>query len=269
MKILNQALLILALVFMMAGASAAESLKSSRSAGKIQADESVDLGQELKRLEPLRYPDSGVAENYASRPANSANAGVANRYDQLFEIYHSDLYLVADLDGDGYYHSINVVFDADVDHGSATVYAKLYLSREGGPWSQYFTTDLFIINEDDTDDAYEVQSELLEGYPPGYYSVLIELYSLDHAYLVASDVLDYQSLGRDVTIEDRARDEPYIEPYGETGTTYYEEEVYYESSGGGGSMSALLLVFLFMLVVIAARGSLAICPRNEVPRKRR
>ena len=268
MKAINQSLLSLLLLTVFATAVAADDQKSSRSAGKLQGDQSIDLAQELEQREPLIYPNSGVAENYASRPANAANAGVANRHDQLFEIYQSDLYLVTDLDGDGYYHAIDVVFDADVSYGSATVYAKLYLSREGEPWSQYFTTDLFVINEDDTADAYEVRSELLEGYLPGYYSVLIELYSLDHAYMVASDVLDYQSLGRDVTIEDRARDEPYVEPYVDGGTTYYEEEIYYESSGGG-SMAALLLVFLLIQVVIAARGSLALCPRNEVPTTRK
>jgi len=156
---------------------------------------------------------------------------------------------ISDFDGDGYHHAINVYFDVDVSYDSATVYAKLYLSREGGPWSQYFTTDLFQIHLDDIDDAYEVETELLEGYDPGYYSVLIEIYSLDHAYMVTSEVLDYNYLGRDVMIEARNWDEPY-------------EEVYYEEdhSHGGGSMSMLLIFFLIIQVVIAARGALALSP---------
>ena len=100
--------------------------------------------------------------------------------------------LISDLDGDGYHHAINVYFDVDVSVDSASVYAKLYLSREGEPWSQYFTTDLFSIHIDDVSDAYEVETELLEGYDLGYYDVLVEIYSMDHAFMVTSEVLDYQ-----------------------------------------------------------------------------
>ena len=85
----------------------------------------------------------------------------------------------------------------------------------------------------------------------------MEVYSLDHAYLVTSEVLDHHYLGKDVMIEDRYRDEPYDE-------YVYESEVHYSS--GGGSMALLLLVFLFIQVVIAARGPLAytpLSPRND------
>jgi hypothetical protein len=166
--------------------------------------------------------------------------------------------LLADLDGDGYHHALNVFFDVDVSFDSATVYAKLYLSREGAPWEQYFTTDLFRIHEDDFVDAYEVETELLEGYAPGYYSVLIEIYSLDHDYMVTSEVLDYHYLRKDLTIEDRYRDEPYVESSSE-----YYEEYYYSSDGGGGSLASLLIFFLIIQVVIAARGSFALSPRND------
>ena len=113
--------------------------------------------------------------------------------------------LLSDLDGDGFHHAFNVFFDVDVSHDSATIYAKLYLSRDGGPWSQYHTTNLFSIYGDDYSDAYEVTTELLEGYPPGYYDVLIEVFSLNHPGMVTSQVLDYHYLGRDVMLEDLSR----------------------------------------------------------------
>jgi len=224
-------------------------LQSSRSAGKLKLDQDTDLPQLLRQLAPVSKARSAQAENYAVSTVEQQFAGVANRYDQLFEIYAADVRTISDFDGDGYHHAINVLFDVDVSYDSATVYAKLYLSREGEPWSQYFTTDLFPIHLDDVGDAYEVQTELLEGYAPGYYAVLIEIYSLDHAYMVTSEVLDYQYLGRDVMIEARDWDEPY-------------EEVYYEEglSHGGGSMTTLLVFFLIIQVVIAARGALALPP---------
>ena len=76
MKAINQSLLSLLLLTVFATAVAADDQKSSRSAGKLQGDQSIDLAQELEQREPLVYPNSGVAENYASRPANAANAEI-------------------------------------------------------------------------------------------------------------------------------------------------------------------------------------------------
>jgi hypothetical protein len=233
---------------------AADNTQISRSAGKIRQDSTTDLSQLREQSEPLSRAPVDASENYAARAPLQRNAGVANRHDQLFEIYDADVQLISDLDDDGFHHAINVYFDVDVNIDSATVYAKLYLSREGEPWSQYFTTDLFVIHADDSSDAYEVETELMEGYAPGYYALLVEIYSLDHAYLVASSVLDYHSLGRDVPIEDLQRDEPYYES-----STEYYEEVHH----GGGSVASLLMFFLIIPFVIAARGSLALFPRND------
>ena len=258
LAIILLATLLLATIF---EACAEDAVLSSRSVGKRLQDESVDLSRELERSEALTRAKPTVAEDYASHPSAQRFDGVANRYDQVFEIYSADVQLLADLDGDGFHHAIRVFFDVDVDYDGATVYAKLYLSRDGGPWSQYFTTDLFSIFTDDVADAYEVETELLEGYMTGYYAVLVEIYSLDHAYMVSSEVLDYHRLGRDIMIEDLGRDEPYVEPEVEVYEEYYEEEIYYSS--GAGSLASLLLVFLTLQVVIAARGSLALSPRNE------
>ena len=229
--------------------SIADETLSSRSAGKIKSDTSIDLTHELKQLQAVVREKSAVAENYDSLPAVEGRAGIANRHDQLFEIYEADVVTLGDLDGDYYHHALNVYFDVDVSIDSATVYAKLYLSREGEPWTQYFTTDLFVIHGDEYADAYEVETELLEGYAPGYYSVLIEIYSLDHADMVASELLDYHYLGRDVLLEDLSRDQPYVSDHDE-----------YSHSTGAGDFTALLFFFLIVQVVIAARGTLTLLP---------
>lgn len=231
-------------------AAADETLQSSRSAGKLKQDQSIDLSAELKQREPIARPAPTESENYAESEAAQRLAGVANRHDQLFEIYDADVYLSGDFDEDGYYHALNVYFDVDVSYDDAEVYAKLYLSREGGPWSQYYTTDLFHIHGDDAADAYEVETELVEGYEPGYYAVLVEIYSLDHAYMVTSEVLDYHYLGHDLALEDLHWDEPYIASHGEVSVSGHH----------AGSISTLLLFFLIIQVVIAARGALALTP---------
>lgn len=220
--------------------------QASRSAGKFKHDQSVDLAARLRQLEPVVRAKPTADENYEAAATAQRFAGVANRHDQLFEIYNAEVQLLADLDGDGYHHALDVAFDVDVSYGSAALYAKLYLSREGEPWSQYFTTDLFHIHGEDASDVYQVETELVEGYPPGYYAVLVEIYSLDHAYMVTSEVLDYYYLGRDVTLEDQYWDEPPVAAHGGVSVAVHGH--------GGGSMAALLLFFLFIQVVIAARG---------------
>ena len=231
---------------------AGETLQSSRSAGKLKQNQSIDLSAELARREPVVKARPGEPENYLQSPLAQRSAGIANRHDQLFEVYDGDVQLISDLDGDGYHHALSVYFDVDVNYDSATVYAKLYLSREGEPWSQYFTTDLFQIHGDAVEDAYEVETELVDGYPPGYYAVLVEIYSLDHAFMVASEIFDFQYLGRDLRLEDLAWDEPHIGTHGEVSV-----------SVGAGSFASLLLFFLIVQVVITARGTLALTKKKK------
>ena len=245
MKTAPRLLLALALCGALASASAAAGERAVRSAGKLQADDSVDLALQREAAPIVILETPLAAEDYAASPLAARQAGIANRHDQWFEIYAADVQLISDLDGDGHHHALRVVFDADVSTGSATVYAKLYLSREGEHWGHYFTTDLFQIHGDSTDDRYEVETELLDGYYPGYYAVLIELYSLDHAYMVASRVLDYHSIGKDLPVESLDWDEPV---YG------YQETVVVH---GAASIGGLLALLLLVQVVVVARGALA------------
>jgi hypothetical protein len=100
-----------------------------------------------------------------------------------------------------------VTFDPDVSTGRAWVYAKLYLSLEGGPWNQYYTTENFPVDEDRSDDDFEVVTRLLDGYPSGYYDVLIELYDADSdQWLTEYDSDDDQDLAV-LPLEDSYRDD--------------------------------------------------------------
>lgn len=101
-----------------------------------------------------------------------------------FWIYDAYVTLNVDEDFDGYYSDFTVEFDADSVYEQATVYARLYLSR-GDVFEEYHTTSLFDIQGDSSDDAFVVQSELLTGFPPGDYEVLIELYDAFDDSLVA------------------------------------------------------------------------------------
>lgn len=223
---------------------AQEDVLVSRSAGKLVEDDSIELAVEVQKQELVfsQAVDQNQARNATSTQVREGQTGTANRHDQYFSIFDASVSLLSDLDGDGFHHAINLQFDIDVSYDSATVYAKLYLSRDGRPWQQYYTTDWFNIYGDSYSDIYEVTTELLEGYAPGYYDILIEVFSLNHADMVASQVLDSYYLGKDVMLEDLSRDEIY----------YYEEVSY---SHGAGSFS-LVWLLLIVQVVIAVRSAL-------------
>jgi hypothetical protein len=232
----------------------------SRSAGKLVHDDSIQLSQTLKTQSLYTRPAPDLSKINAQPEENAGDwqTGIANRNDQYFEIYSADVQLLSDLDFDGYHHALNVNFDIDVSNEGATVYVKLFLSRDGGPWSHYSTTDLFSIFSDDTGDEYEVETELLEGYPPGYYDILVEVYSLNHVDMVASQRLDHYYLGRDVMLEDLSWDErevfteEYTEEFTEVTVTH----------GGAGSVSLFWLI-LVLLVAIAGRVAVALTPKRR------
>jgi hypothetical protein len=251
---LKNILLLLPILFA-ANAMAANDLPATRSVGKLAMDSSVDLQRSVK-LQSIVAPSSILEYKPRGLVEVEETSRIANRHDQYFYIFDADLTTNYDDDHDGFYHSITVSFDVDVTVDEGTIYAKLYLSHEGGPWIPYYTTDLFSIYEDSVFDRYEVTTELVGGYPTGYYDVLIEVYSLNHAYQVASEVLDYSYLGRDTMLEDSSRDEP-------VDTYYYDEYEEISFSHGAGNTGLTLLIILILIqVMIVARSSLTLTPRK-------
>ncbi|MES9828491.1 MAG: choice-of-anchor H family protein [Candidatus Thiodiazotropha sp.] len=149
-------------------------------------------------------------------------------------IFDAHTVISRDDDDDGYYHRIKVIFDADTSGDEVWVYARLYLSLEGGPWNHYYTTDLFPIEGDVSDDEYEVVTRLLDGYPSGYYDVLIELYDGDND-LLAVNYGPYEDGDLAVLpLEDSYRDD-----YG---------------GGGASGLMTLLLALTLLVIRFSTRG---------------
>jgi hypothetical protein len=125
-----------------------------------------------------------------------------------FWIYYADVQLFNDDDRDGYFHGIDVLFDADTYFEVADVYAVLYLSYEGGPWNEYAVTETFSIYGATSDDEYVVVTELMSGYPTGSYDLLIELYDTwDGSFVADMGPEDNPDLGY-LPLEDFNRDDP-------------------------------------------------------------
>jgi hypothetical protein len=107
-----------------------------------------------------------------------------------FDIYDASTRLLEDEDYDGYFQTFSVSFDADIisDYSNqrARVFADLYLSRDGGPWEHYYTTDAFTIYDDSSDDEFEVLTTLDLGFRTDRYDVLIDLYEVGYSDIVAT-----------------------------------------------------------------------------------
>lgn len=150
-----------------------------------------------------------------------------------FWFYEADVVLFNDFDRDGYFHGIDLMFDADTNYVSAEVYAVIYLSYEYGPWNEYAVTDDFTLLGSSGTDEYIVETELVSGYPTGSYDILIELFdAYDGSFLTSYGPEDTSELAL-LPLEDSMRDAA------STGTTQVVV-----NSGGGGSLSWLLLFAL-------------------------
>jgi len=160
-------------------------------------------------------------------------------YAPEFSIYTAFTALYDDFDRDGYYQTLSVVFDADIDsydgNDLSEVYALLYLSENGGPWLHYYTTDNFLIHSDSDTDEYEVVTTFLEGYHPGHYDLLIDLYQAGNPNIVASFSSDDSAALYALPLESDDYDQVYVE------STYIHH---------AGSLSALLLILLLLPLAV-------------------
>jgi len=152
--------------------------------------------------EGLRNKPGRTAESKTS----SSAAAVKGSND--FWIYYADVELFNDDDRDGYFHGIDVLFDADTYFEVADVYAVLYLSYEGGPWNEYAVTETFSIHGATSDDEYVVVTELMSGYPAGSYDLLIELYDTWDGSFVADMGPEVNPELGYLPLEDFNRDDP-------------------------------------------------------------
>jgi len=163
-------------------------------------------------------------------------------FDHEFGIYSASRFIEDDFDGDGYYQTFSITFDADVysytNNYDSEVYAELYLSKDGVNWLHYYSTDNFIIHADTNEDEYEVITTLLDGYTAGHYDVLIDLYEVGYEGIVATYSSGDDEALYALPLESSDYDIPYVE----------EVHVHHKSGGGLSLFSSL-----FVLIVVGVR----------------
>lgn len=179
-----------------------------------------------------------TTQRVAGQQKPSASGAQSGSLD--YWIYDVDVQLYSDLDRDGYYFGIDLLFDADTTYAVADVYAVIYLSYELGPWNEYVSTEDFTIFGASSGDEYIVDTELVSGYPTGDYDILIELFdAYDGTFLTSFGPEDSSELSF-LPLEDIGRDTP-------PGTTVVVNE------GGGGAASWFLLLSVLGVAILRRR----------------
>jgi len=203
------------------------------------ADQVANIATSKTREEILNSTTSRLNKSNKGQKSQKNN----QYYDADFSIYGATSFLIDDLDGDGFYQTFSIVFDADMYSYTynqiGEVYALLYLSKNGGPWKYYFTTDDFLIEGESDLDEYEVITTFLSGYQTDYYDVLIDLYQVGYSDIVATYSSDDNNTLYALPLESANYDESYIEVV----------EVY------GGSFSVLTLILILMFSLLRYRSN--------------
>lgn len=210
-------------------------------AGKVSQDEF-----------PALTTQQGASIDKGARGQSKSSATEYRAPNTDFWFYDADVILFNDNDQDGYYHGIDLLFDADTYYDSAEVYAVVYLSLEGGPWNEYAVTDNFLIFGASGEDEYVVVSELVSGYPTGSYDLLIELFDTwDNSFVASFGPADTSELAF-LQLEDAGRDAP--QPV----TTVIVRD------GGGGALGWVVLLPLLLVALLRYWQN---CARNGLSRR--
>ena len=193
-----------------------------KATGKTRAEMIENQTNSMSKLSSTSLLRSNSYHNYAD-----------------FAIYGATTLLQEDYDSDGFYQTFSVSFDADIYSYTSSqlseVYALLYISKDGGPWTHYYTTDNFIIESDSQLDEYEVMTTFLSGYPTDYYDILIDLYQVGYSDIVASYSSDDSNALYALSLESADYDEPYFE----------DIEIHH-----GGSISIVIIILLLLMYPI-------------------
>lgn len=198
-----------------------------RSADGYARERAPDELRELGAFEELRFGEDAAHRKAAGNDSRASSPGYGEHW-----IYDAAVEMFFDADDDGYYRYLRVSFDVDSYHHRAWVYVRLYLSGDGESWELYHETDDFRVDGASPDDEYEVETELVSGYPPGLYDLAIELYDADTGVFVDElSPVDSSALSL-LPLEDRGRDR--VSP----------PVVVSEGRGGGGASGGLVLGLL-------------------------
>ncbi|HMB72822.1 MAG TPA: choice-of-anchor H family protein [Gammaproteobacteria bacterium] len=184
------------------------------------------------------------SETFATERARGPGKGDSTTAAAVIEeawVYDADVELFDDYDGDGFFTFLRVTFDADSIYPSHWIYARLFVTLDGVTWDEYHITDDILIEGTSPLDDYEVETELLSGFEPGHYDVLIEIYNADFGHFLGEFGPVQSSAFSLLPLEDVDRD------------TVQPVVVVTSEHGGGGAAGLPALAGLLLLAGLARR----------------
>lgn len=204
---------------------------SARSSAGFENERPADERRDPASLQELVSADV--------RPAGTREAPAQTRKHGgpccAFRIFDARTRLFDDFDADGYFTYLRVVFDIDTDYYDADVFVRLFLRGSDDRWAMIFESDVFPIFGNSGADDYEVETELVSGFPRDHYDLLIEVYEAPFGDLVVEyGSLENPALGF-LPLEDISSDGALPPP------------VAISSGGGGGAVTYELLMLLFLV----------------------
>ena len=150
--------------------------------------------------------------------------------------FHSiSLYLSGDINANGYYHRLEVEFDADTELNYQPVFAEFSLLPSYGSERVFYTSSVFELYRDSANDWLAIDTILDQRFAPDQYLLTVRLFDANTGYLLA-EISGFDDSSLDfLALEDYDRDS-----YIDTTTTV---EV---SAGSTGIMALLTLCCLII-----------------------
>lgn len=235
--------------------TSAENNASTRTSKSISFAQSVALDDATKDAQ-FKQANADVIEVTNTQgyrvesPSKALYVTSVNYVEQIdITIYDTSVELISDFNNDGFYHRFNVTIDADTVYESSYIYAKVFLSYEGGPWVHYATSDNYLIYGDSELDTFVIETELADGFSPGYYDIRIELYDADFDHWLFS----YGPYD-DVSLSALPLEDSYFDDIQEVIIVPVESEIIIAASHGG-SIGWLFLLLPFMVTLLRMRNT--------------
>lgn len=220
------------------GAESAGTEQVARSTAGLQSERADNPRHDETKLKEFK---AGTAEGTTKQ---SLPAELQKHLDYCcdYQIYDARTRLFDDFDGDGRYTYLRTRFDLATNYAASDVFVRLFMRRRGGLWLMVFESDVFTVFSGFSLDNYEIETELVSGFPPDDYDVLLEVYEAPFDNIVLQYGPSETSAFSYLPMEDISFDNVLTKPIA-------------VSSGGGGAMSIelLFLVFLAGLRLIATR----------------
>lgn len=157
----------------------------------VQEDGShLKVKKQLKGAKPQNTAANkgALSAQTAKGPLSRESARIDDDID--FWIYDSYVTLTTDIDYDGYYSSFTLEFDVDTIYQSAPIYAVIYTSTSE-EFTPFYTTNIYNIYGDNTQDAIIIENDLVTGFPSNEYELMVVIYDADtDEVLAVSDGTD-------------------------------------------------------------------------------